>query len=101
MVRNRCLVTLSSAEPPPSLHVIRKAASTMRVTKLYQSPPDEYWYSEELHINLLAKHRDPRTGELTLRVTQLNRNEPAVELFEVPPGYKVVDMTQPESAESR
>jgi len=57
---------------------------------------DEYWYSEQLHINLLAKHSDPRTGELTVTVTQLNPNEPAVELFEVPPGYKVVDMTPPE-----
>jgi hypothetical protein len=57
---------------------------------------DEYWYSEQLHINLLAKHSDPRTGQLTVTVTQLNPNEPALELFEVPPGYKVVDMTPPE-----
>jgi len=57
---------------------------------------DEYWYSEQLHINLLAKHSDPRTGVLTVTVTQLNPNEPAVDLFEVPPSYKVVDMTPPE-----
>jgi len=30
---------------------------------------DEYWYSEELHLNLLANHADPRTGKLTVTVT--------------------------------
>lgn len=58
---------------------------------------DEIWYSEELHINLLTKHNDPRTGELTLTVTQINVNEPDVDLFAIPPGYKLVDMNPPES----
>jgi hypothetical protein len=57
---------------------------------------DEYWYSEELHINMLTKH-DPRTGKLTVTVTQVNRDEPVVDLFAVPPDYKVVDMTPPEA----
>lgn len=58
---------------------------------------DEYWYSDELHLNMLAKHSDPRTGELTVAVTQLNRNEPSADLFEVPTNYKIVDVTPPES----
>ncbi|HXJ94974.1 MAG TPA: hypothetical protein VMT20_19205 [Terriglobia bacterium] len=58
---------------------------------------DEYWYSEELRINLLSKHSDPRTGELTITVTNLNRTEPDPSLFEIPQGYKVVDLT-PEPA---
>jgi hypothetical protein len=58
---------------------------------------DEYWYSEELHINILTKHNDPRTGELTVTVTQLYQNEPDADLFVVPPDYKVVDMTPPEA----
>jgi len=58
---------------------------------------DEYWYSEELHINILTKHNDPRTGNLTVAVTQVNRNEPGVDLFAIPPDYKVVDMTPPEA----
>lgn len=58
---------------------------------------DEYWYSDELHLNMLEKHSDPRSGELTITVTQLNRNEPAADLFEVPANYKVVDMTPPGS----
>jgi hypothetical protein len=24
---------------------------------------DEYWYSDELHLNMLVKHDDPRTGQ--------------------------------------
>jgi hypothetical protein len=57
---------------------------------------DEYWYSEELRINMITKHTDPRTGDLLVSVTQLNREEPVVDLFIVPPEYKVVDMTPPE-----
>jgi hypothetical protein len=58
---------------------------------------DEYWYSDELHLNMLTKHSDPRSGELTITVTELNRNEPSADLFEVPTNYKIVDMTPPES----
>ena len=58
---------------------------------------DEYWYSEELRINLLSKHSDPRTGDITITVTHLNRAEPDADLFEIPQGYKVVDLT-PEAA---
>lgn len=57
---------------------------------------DEYWYSEELHLNMLTSHSDPRTGRLTIRVSHLDRNEPSPDLFEVPSGYKLVDVTPPE-----
>jgi hypothetical protein len=49
---------------------------------------DEYWYSDELRINLMIKHSDPRTGTVTLTVTQVARIEPAPSLFEIPDGYK-------------
>jgi hypothetical protein len=52
---------------------------------------DEYWYSEELHLNMLVKHDDPRSGQQTVTVTRVNRSEPAAEIFEIPAGYKVVD----------
>jgi hypothetical protein len=61
---------------------------------------DEYWYSEELRVNLLSKHSDPRTGNLTMSVTNLNRTEPDPNLFEIPQGYKVVDLT-PEPVEAQ
>ncbi len=54
---------------------------------------DEYWYSEDLHINLMEKHTDPRTGTMVLTVTKIERVEPPAEMFAIPAGYKVVDMT--------
>jgi beta-lactamase regulating signal transducer with metallopeptidase domain len=61
---------------------------------------DEYWYSEELRLDLIMKHDDPRTGSLVITVTKLNVNEPPVELFDVPREYKVVDLTPPGQEES-
>jgi hypothetical protein len=51
---------------------------------------DEYWYSEDLRLNMLAIHKDPRTGEQTTTVTQLDRSEPDPAIFEIPSGYKIV-----------
>ena len=54
---------------------------------------DEYWYSEELHLNMLVKHEDPRSGQQMVTVTRVDRNEPKPTMFEIPRGYKVVDET--------
>jgi len=54
---------------------------------------DEIWYSDELHLNMLVKHDDPRTGQQTVTITHVNRSEPAAEMFDVPADYKVVDET--------
>ncbi|AXC12904.1 hypothetical protein ACPOL_3619 [Acidisarcina polymorpha] len=54
---------------------------------------DQYWYSEDLHLNMLMKHEDPRTGAQIISVTQVKRGEPDPKLFEVPAGYKAVDET--------
>jgi hypothetical protein len=51
---------------------------------------DEYWYSEDLRLNMLAIHKDPRTGEQTTTVTQVSREEPDPSIFEIPSGYKIV-----------
>jgi hypothetical protein len=48
---------------------------------------DEYWYSQDLRINLMIKHSDPRKGMSTLTVAQITRTEPDPALFEVPEGY--------------
>jgi hypothetical protein len=50
---------------------------------------DECWYSEDLRLNMLAIHKDPRTGEQTTTVTQVTRGEPDPTIFEIPQGYKV------------
>ena len=52
----------------------------------------ERWYSPELQLVVMTKHSDPRFGETTYKLTNINRTEPAKSLFEVPPGYTVKDM---------
>jgi len=54
---------------------------------------DEYWYSEELHLNMIVKHNDPRTGQQVVTITQVERADPDPSIFEVPSGYKLVDET--------
>jgi hypothetical protein len=39
---------------------------------------------------MLAIHRDPRTGEQTTAVTQLDRGEPDPAIFEIPSDYKII-----------
>jgi hypothetical protein len=50
---------------------------------------DEYWYSDELHMNVTLKHTDPRHGTQFVTLTQLKRQEPDPKMFEIPPGYTV------------
>jgi hypothetical protein len=59
---------------------------------------DEYWYSEDLHVNLLLLHNDPRTGLQTVALTDIKREEPPQPFFEVPADYKIVDLTPPQGA---
>jgi hypothetical protein len=54
---------------------------------------DDYWYSPELRVYLVLRHNDPRTGEQTVGITQVERGEPAAAFFQVPSGYKIVDET--------
>ena len=49
----------------------------------------ERWYSPELQVVVMTKHSDPRFGETTYRLTNINRSEPAGELFQVPADYTV------------
>jgi hypothetical protein len=56
---------------------------------------DEYWYSEDLRINLVLKHNDPRTGSVTMTVTQVSRTEPDPLVFQIPEGY-----TRPQAGRS-
>lgn len=51
----------------------------------------ERWYSAALQEVILSKHRDPRLGEHTYRLTNINRSEPAATLFQVPTDYAVTE----------
>jgi len=50
---------------------------------------DERWYSPELRTFVMTRHADPRSGEMVYRLTNIDRNEPAHSLFEVPPDYQL------------
>jgi hypothetical protein len=52
----------------------------------------ERWYSPELQLVVMTRHSDPRTGETTYKLTNINRAEPAKSLFEVPAGFTVKEM---------
>jgi len=54
----------------------------------------ERWYSPELQLVVMTRHSDPRTGETTYKLTNINRAEPAKSLFEVPSGYTVKEGPQ-------
>jgi len=49
----------------------------------------ESWYSPDLQMTIMSKHSDPRSGEESFRVININRNEPASYLFQVPSGYNI------------
>ena len=54
----------------------------------------ERWYSPELQLVVMTRHSDPRFGETTYKLTNINRTEPAKSLFEVPAGYTVKEGPQ-------
>lgn len=63
----------------------------------------ETWYSPELHMAVVNASRDPRNGETVTRITNLVRDEPPADLFQVPPDYTVVEnqtvVTRPAGSE--
>ena len=55
----------------------------------------ESWYSEELQTVVMSKHSDPRFGESSYRLMNINRSEPAASLFQVPSDYTVKEAMPP------
>lgn len=56
---------------------------------------EERWYSPELQTLVMSKHSDPRMGENTYRLTNINRSEPAHSLFELPSDYTIKESVAP------
>jgi hypothetical protein len=50
---------------------------------------DERWYSPDLQMTVLTKHSDPRMGETSFALKNINRSNPPSYLFEIPAGYTV------------
>jgi hypothetical protein len=49
----------------------------------------ETWFSPELHMVMESTQTDPRFGQTTYTVTDLDQSDPDEGLFQVPPGYTV------------
>jgi hypothetical protein len=49
----------------------------------------ETWYSPELQITVMTKRSDPRMGETVSQLTNIQKQEPAATLFQVPSDYSV------------
>jgi len=49
----------------------------------------ERWYSSELQTIVMTKRSDPRMGETTFQLTNIQKTEPDATLFQVPSGYTV------------
>jgi len=54
----------------------------------------ERWYSPDLQVEIMTRHSDPRTGEETVRLININRAEPDSSLFQVPAGYQIIEGKQ-------
>jgi len=62
----------------------------------------EFWYSPLLGINLITKRQDPRGGDQNFEVSDIAVGEPDSKLFQVPAGFKVLDMRKvPEVSSSQ
>jgi hypothetical protein len=49
----------------------------------------ETWYSPDLKLVVQSAQSDPRFGETTYSLTNIQRNEPDPNLFQVPAGYSI------------
>jgi hypothetical protein len=49
----------------------------------------EHWYSNDLQTLVMSKRSDPRFGETTYTLANIQRSEPNAALFAVPPDYTV------------
>ena len=55
---------------------------------------NERWYSPELQVIVMTRHSDPRFGETTYKLTNIQRGEPSAALFQIPSDYTIKDMRQ-------
>jgi len=51
----------------------------------------ETWYSNDLKMTVTSKRNDPRFGETTYNLTNIQRTEPDASLFAVPQGYTITE----------
>jgi hypothetical protein len=54
----------------------------------------ETWFSPDLKVLVTSKSSDPRIGETTYKLTNIQRAEPDPSLFEAPADYTIRDQPQ-------
>ena len=47
----------------------------------------ERWFSPDLKIDIQTERNDPRTGDVTFRLTNIHRGEPDPSVFQIPSGF--------------
>jgi hypothetical protein len=77
------------------VRVTQTVAAAVSGTGQEVTVTNEYWYSEALRLNLATKLNDPRSGSVTMTVTQIDRREPNATLFGVPAGYTMAGVAKP------
>jgi hypothetical protein len=55
----------------------------------------EFWFSPKLGVNLISKRHDPFSGTQNFEVSDITLGEPDAKLFEVPSGFKILDLRKP------
>jgi hypothetical protein len=81
---------------PLTIHGIRKSRvipAQASGTGAQVTVTDEYWFSPELSMYMVIKHKDPRSGEQIVGISDVERTEPPASRFAIPAGYKLVDET--------
>jgi hypothetical protein len=72
-----------------------RTTQTIAVGKIGNDRPitivTEVWTSPELKTIILSKRNDPRMGEQTFKLTNIQRGEPDASLFVVPSDFKITE----------
>jgi hypothetical protein len=54
----------------------------------------ESWISPKLQVEVLTKRFDPRSGENTFKLINIDQSKPPAALFQVPADYTIIDMAE-------
>ena len=55
----------------------------------------EFWFSPRLGVNLISQRQDPLSGTQNFEVSDITLGEPDAKLFEVPSGFRILDLRKP------
>src|SRR5260370_388352 len=55
----------------------------------------ELWFCPQLGVNLISTRQHPLSGTQNFEVSDIALGEPDAKLFEVPSGFKILDLRKP------